>query len=393
MDREELEEAWRLKASNWKLSWEEFQNKEVVPQSRPFRAIIELTQNCNFKCKMCPQSWEEKFKKFNPELNMPMDVFVKICEQLFPYGVEMDLRGFGETTILPYWDEVLNYLENYPYINWHLVTNLSVPKDKMWDKMIGLGFQLGFSCDGATAQTMESIRVNSRMDVIRNNLSVIDQAVQKHKRGHIYFISTIQAENFHELRALVELANEFNVPEVQFKAVRGGDFERNFYAQSRENVKKWASDALDAALDLNVAVTFNDWFFTRDLDSTKLRRAEQLNRDKFWANFQLADIVSWEVKEEYDVNGLFEKRMNAARVSEHKACYKPMSFTYVNYEGVVGTCNHMIDPNMLQMGDLKTQDFGEIWTGDKYQEFRRQLFHNDPKDGRCQWCFNHRLDD
>src|ERR1700704_1134139 len=102
MTDDELRSTWRGKLQNMKSGWEEFQRRTLVLRTLPFKAVVELTQNCNFRCVMCPQSWDEKFKKYYPEYNMPMEVFVKIADQLFPTATMIDLRGFGETTILPH---------------------------------------------------------------------------------------------------------------------------------------------------------------------------------------------------------------------------------------------------------------------------------------------------
>ena len=152
-DRERLRQIWFEKSENIKVAMREFEERKLVVSTLPAKAIVELTQNCNFRCIMCPQSWDEKFAKPNPDFNMPMDTFVRIGEQLFQKAIFVDLRGFGETTILPYWPEIVDYLESHPFCEWHLVTNLALPRDHTWTKMIELGFCLGFSCDGATKET------------------------------------------------------------------------------------------------------------------------------------------------------------------------------------------------------------------------------------------------
>src|SRR5690349_16037197 len=121
LSRNQLSDAWREKADNIRRAWKHFDARDRVVTSSPIRGIVELTQNCNFKCPMCAQSWEPQFQKYNPALNMPMEQFVKIADQLFPNAINIDMRGFGETTILPYWPEVVDYLERFPYVEWNLV--------------------------------------------------------------------------------------------------------------------------------------------------------------------------------------------------------------------------------------------------------------------------------
>src|SRR5581483_1285898 len=147
--------AWRVKADNLRRAFAHYRARETQLSSLPFRFILELTQNCNYKCFMCAQAWEPKYQRFDAALNMPLDTFVRSAEQLFPTAIMVDLHGFGETTILPHWPDVVDYLARWPFIEWNLVTNLSLTRDDVWDKMIALDFRLGFSCDGASKQTFE----------------------------------------------------------------------------------------------------------------------------------------------------------------------------------------------------------------------------------------------
>ncbi len=388
----QIQEVWKTKVLNLKKSWEEFTGKRVVIQSLPFKAIIELTQNCNFKCTMCPQSWESKYSKYNPSLNMSFDLFRKLAEQIFPTLIAADLRGFGETTMLPYWPEVISYLEKYPYIDWYLVTNLSHPKAELWEKMISLGFELGFSCDGATKETFEAIRVGANFKQIRKNLKVIQSALKLYNRGLIYFISTIQKKNFHEMGQIVELAAEFSVSEVQFKMVQGEKWQ--FYDLDPLIMKNHSEDAINKGLEHGVRVTFNDWFFTKNVDKNKLAQVEALPSRSTPNNFQVSPAFDRDFWGKEGLHEIFTKIMDfSSRTSINQKCYKPFGFTYINYEGLMGTCNHMIDPGMLVMGDLRKESLKEIWNCEAYQDFRRQLITATPKDPRCQWCFKHRLED
>jgi radical SAM protein with 4Fe4S-binding SPASM domain len=321
---------------------------------------------------------------------MSMKDFVNLGDQLFPAATFIDLRGFGESTILPYWSEVIDYLERFPFIEWHLVTNLSLPRDESWEKMIRLGFSLGFSCDGATAETFEAIRVRSHFDRILHNLGVIRDSIKKHNRGFIYFISTIQRRNLHELRKIVELAAQYEVPEVQFKMVQGGEIFSKF---DPAEVKLRVSEALDAAIDLGVRVTFNDWIFTQNADRAQVAAAATDRPRKTEFPFPVKpdfDPDYWSAQEMGDI---FSKVISANQVARNQRCFKPFSYTYINYQSDMGTCNHMMFPDMVVMGNLKSQSLREIWNSDKYKDFRRQLITATPQDPRCQWCFKHRMDD
>jgi len=387
---DEFLQIWKAKITNITQAWDEYRRGEMNPTSLPFKGILELTQNCNFKCYMCPQSMEPKFAKYNNALNMPAELFVRLAEEFFPTATFVDLRGFGESTILPWWDDVLTYLERFPFVNWHLVTNLGVPRAAMWERMIRLGFELGFSCDGATQETFEAIRVHSRFPTILNNLEAIKQARRKFKnRGYIYFISTIQKGNIRELRKIVEMAHKYEVGEVQFKAVQGAPWQPELYSISDDEVALFVSQAVDCALELKVNVNFNDHFFTKNIDPVKVKRVNEFPRLSV-SNFHPFDQDFWMVNKMPEI---MNQIIDSSRVSVHQKCFKPFSFTYVNYEGLMGTCNHMMFPDLRVMGDLNKNSFKEIWNSEKYVQFRKELWMAKPSDPRCQWCFKHRLAD
>lgn len=386
----ELLEIWKSKIQNIKLAWAEYEQGKIHPESLPFKAIVELTQNCNFKCVMCPQSWEPRFQKYDNELNMPIETFKKLADQLFPMATFVDLRGFGETTILSYWDQALEYLERFPFVDWHLVTNLGVPKPDMWDRLMRMGFSLGFSCDGATQETFEKIRVRSKFNIILKNLEVIKEARKKYGKGFIYFISTIQKDNIHEMKAIVEMAHRYEVPEVQFKIVHGGHFQTDMAKYDPESVKKFTLEALEAGKALGVSVIYNDHVFMRDIDPVLIREVGRYVYPKN-PNFGVYNGEYWN---EQNMPEIDRSIIDTRRVSVHQRCFKPMSFIYVDYLAQVGTCNHMMYPNPLIMGNLKEQDLKSIWNSTEYVKFREDLvIKKSPQDHRCQWCFKHRMDD
>jgi radical SAM protein with 4Fe4S-binding SPASM domain len=379
-------DAWQLKADNLRRAFAHYRARETRLSSLPVQAIVELTQNCNYKCFMCAQAWEPQYQKFDPRLNMSMALFERAAEQLFPTAIMVDLHGFGESTILPHWPDVVASLERFPFIEWNLVTNLSLPRADVWDRMMKLGFRIGFSCDGASAETFDFIRTGGSFARTLDNLAVVRDAIARHQSGTIYFLSTIQKRAVHELRALVELAHAYAVPEVHFKIVQGGrdvNLEDELRGLDELTMSRHVDAAVDAALELGVRVTFNDRVFTRRLDPDKHARVAEarVRASPFWdapGSGAAADLRA-ELQASY-------------RVALNKSCFKPFSFVSIDYRGEIGPCNQMI-PNPPVLGDLERQPLAEIWNNDRFQTFRREIVEARPADERCQWCFAHRVQD
>ncbi|HUP56799.1 MAG TPA: radical SAM protein, partial [Bdellovibrionota bacterium] len=328
-------------------SWQAYESGALAPGARlprPFKSIVELTRNCNFRCVMCPQSFVPEFATYRPELNMSEEIFRKVADELFPYATFVDLRGFGETTILPYWPSVVEELERHPFVEWHLVTNLSLPRPETWRKMIRTGFTLGFSCDGATKETFEAIRGRSRFGTILSNLEVVGTAIREERKGYLYFISTVQRRNFGELRAIVELAARHEVSEVQFKWVHPLGHAEGIEDLEESALAAQVSSAVDAGLDLGVSVTFNDWRFLRGVDAARAREAARPRRAQAYT---LPEIPEGEEAfwESHGLKRVFDAVHDSSRVSVHRRCFKPFHFAYVDHSGRIGTCNHMMFPD------------------------------------------------
>src|SRR5262245_17025085 len=81
--------------ANAALNRLEYETRRTRLASRPTMLYIELTQNCNLKCKMCRSGFS-----YDPSRDMRADLFDSIVEYLFPYAELIDLRGWGESTIL-----------------------------------------------------------------------------------------------------------------------------------------------------------------------------------------------------------------------------------------------------------------------------------------------------
>lgn len=381
------------KLKNFSLAQEEYYQGALQVQSMPVMVNFELTQNCNFKCPMCPQSIDPRFKSFNPNYNMPLPLIERIAKEVFPLAAFVDLRGFGESTILPYWHEVTEMLEDFPLTRWHLITNLSHTRIQTWENMIRLGFVIGFSCDGASAEVFEKVRFKSKFHKILENLNSISALIKEYDSGGIYFISTIQPANAHEMKDIVRLAAENNAAEVQFKIVQPNRNVSALTTLHREKIKNYVEQSIAMALERQVRVAFNDWVFTRDIPKETLTQLEAIPH-----NFKIhPDMLRLQkggrIGSDTSQYSIIEKVWPYSKVSILQKCFKPYGLTFINHLGQVGTCNHMMYPDMLVMGDLREETFASAWNSEAYQKFRAQLASAKPEDSRCKWCFAHRLDD
>src|SRR5205823_4013946 len=148
----------------------------------------------------------------------------------------------------------------------------------------------------------------------RQTLAVIRDAIRRHGTGYLYFISVVQRKNLHQMRAIVELAREFDVVEVQFHIIRGFEEEA---LKLDDRLARASAGAVDAALELGVTVTFNVPAFTRGLDADKVRRAGTL------APRPLAPSTFLGAPGAESMRRGEGRLRDAYRVSVHQRCFKP----------------------------------------------------------------------
>lgn len=405
--------------ANRRLAWDEFSAGALAVKSRPFKASIEITRNCNYKCVMCAQSWNPLYARYNPDFNMKPELFGKIATELFPHLEYAHLQGYGETVISPHWPEILEMCRPYvDTLRFGLVTNLSRRDAAMWRRMVEMKFAIIFSCDGATAETFETIRVNGRFEHILENLSAIRAARAELGGGFLDFHMTLQRLNYHEMGAMVDLAARFGADRVSFATVKGNGAASYHLGRLTSWIKEGKLDVAKVKSMARAAFkmikleprqllhpgTLGVSIYDAPKDRLLAAKRHALERSR-------ATGIAIVIEDAY-LSGLGESRSaptappssgptdyrknidDSVQVAAKQKCFKPYSYTVINYKGDVGLCNHLItDESWKQMGNLAESSFAEIWNSPAYREMRHKLQNALPDNGSCRWCFAHRMAD
>ena len=100
-----------------------FSKKELISLiwSRPNFAQIELTRNCNFRCKFCFENCDvqDKYEDKPPEL------WKKVIDDLYDLGIKKIHFSGGENFLYPYFTEILKYSKEKDLVNL-INTNCSI---------------------------------------------------------------------------------------------------------------------------------------------------------------------------------------------------------------------------------------------------------------------------
>jgi MoaA/NifB/PqqE/SkfB family radical SAM enzyme len=124
---------------------------------RPLNVILDLTARCNLKCVMCYFAETDRlnFPPYDVQLssdgNMPVEVFEKIAEDLFPRAWRVALACAAEPMIHPRFREIVRIAGRYGVPDLWFPTNLLALSESSMDAMMEAGVRtVAASIDGVT---------------------------------------------------------------------------------------------------------------------------------------------------------------------------------------------------------------------------------------------------
>lgn len=334
------------RTENRRLNIEEYEKRADRLISRPLAIFLELTQNCNLSCPMCRAG-----EKYNPDWNMPMSMFQDIAAELFDTAVLVDLRGWGESTILKRFDRFVELtLRHRPQLR--LVTNAQVNRPAVWEALMAAHGIITISCDAADEELFERLRRGGTIDRLRRTVSTIVAARDRYgaPRESVLFNTVVSRDNLHDLSGIVDLAADLDVPRVVLHPLVTG---------------------VDDPAHLR-----------GDLPGTEraYRAAAQRARDRG---------VVLQAGAAPDPSLAIVDRVRTP------ACMHPWAYAYVNYDGGVGFCDHLIGDPRLTLGSLRRQSFEEVWNGDEWAALRRSHISGNVEDrfAPCRYSYAQRYID
>jgi len=333
------------KDDNHLFSIKEFEDKKTSLLSYPQTVFIELTLNCNLHCHMCRSKGY-----YLPYLNMPIGLFRDIADQLFPYVKIVDLRGSGESTILANFLEFVEYAINFD-VQLKLVTNLTVKNNELWDVLMENRFILAVSFDGASEKTFEELRAGSNFKTIIKNLKYLSLLSEKYDlpSDNLYLTTVVQAKNLSEIPDIIRLANELGIQRIKLFPIKCSEASPDHLSHYPQQVKQMLDNSLLIANNLGILL---------ELSASLLQ-----------------DLAIDE--------------------SIPRPCTHPWMYCYIDYQGGVGFCDHLVGKPQYTLGNFKEQSFMEIWNSPRFIQLREEHVSNNISlpYSPCRWCYSNRYID
>ncbi len=327
-------ELTKKQQKNSELNIQELESGKTVLSSYPRRLVFELTNACNLNCVMCGRNAAD----FKPTF-FDMDVF-RSFEPLMDEAEEVTLMGWGEPTVHPHFNEMLEIISRHSARKYFCTNGMNLKKIKqaLYDYNVDV---FAVSLDGALDETNSRIRRGSKIDVITEDLKEIVKL--RRERGLKYpwinFVFCAMDSNLDELPDLVRLASEIGIDEV--KAVFLTVFEDSLLPESL-----WGQ--------------------------------EERIRSVFSKTEALGDELGIAVKLPH-VPGEDE-----AGCRLHKDCFVPWRDFFLGSDGYVRPC--MSTSRKFFKYDAG-RDFMEMWNDKMYQKYRAGVNDADRMDDPCKKCY------
>lgn len=319
---------------NSQLNMAELTDSKSYLKSYPRRIVLEITNSCNLKCVMCGRS-ATNFTITHFDLKD----FIKI-EEALQYSEEVTLFGWGEPTIHPKFEEILEYLDQFP-VRKYFVTNgtlLDRIKDAIFKYKVDI---IAISLDGACATTNNKIRRGSDFDKIINNISGI--VAERNKRGVNYpymnFVFTAMNSNYTEIPDLVKLTYQIGIEEAKY-----------------------------------VYLTV----FSKDMIHEVLWDKQNLIKNVFDNAVNLAHELEVKIKLPH-LQGQDE-----AGDKLHKDCFVGWRDFFFGSDGYVRSCQST-SRKLLHIDKYKS--FMEMWNSTEMQEFRERVNDEKTMPYECSQCY------
>lgn len=192
---------------------------------------VESAYSCNLSCIMCP--WISDRAGLGSTGLMSQAVWEAIVPHL-PNIQSIDLSGGGEPLLQPRLTAWVRQAHDAGCVT-GLLTNGTLLDARMTDALLDAGVNwLGVSLDGADQTTYESIRVGARFETVCTNLARFCRSRNKNAVTTLINV-VILPMNRHQLTAMVDLAADLGVDQINFKhcdVIRGehgkglGQFDR-----------------------------------------------------------------------------------------------------------------------------------------------------------------------
>ncbi len=319
----------------------------------PRSIYIEPTSRCNELCQQCPRTLLSR----EDDRDLSFDKFRYIVDQ-FPVLERVVLHGLGEPLLNKELPRMIHYLKargTYVLFN----SNGILLNVKRGQELIDTGLdEYRLSMDGATRETYAQVRGVDAFDKIWRNVRafIALQQEQQASKPAISLWFTAMKENLHELPGLIDLAYEHGIREIHLQ--RLVYFEQGLAHSKQALFRRSTREELQLVRQCEESCKRLGIAFSAAGSATPVESLIRDFGDRPWSG-----------------------------------CSRPYTLTYITSSGNVLSCcfapfGHTSAREYKEervLGNVFQEPIEAIWSGDRYETFRRDFESNHPAK-HCSQC-------
>lgn len=336
------EERLEIEARNRALLERELLEKRFVFDSRPFEAQIQYSNFCNMSCVMCHDGANPPLRKMSPK------ILKKVGEQIAP-SVSVVIPFDGSEPLIVAWDETRQMAEEYSF-ELSLTTNAQFLDEQKFFELKDITREMLVSIDTHYPELFEKIRPGSKPDKVFENLPRAAALCKEHGVevwANIVFM-TLNGPTLDETISYLADTGLQTMNVLQMIDVNG------------------RSGHLDPTL--HFSADYVEWIKQRCIQVAKEKHVRLIWCVAGWEryDFRTEKVAS---KPHRDWAARWETRMKRFVPGY---CMTVWNRLHVNTQGECTPCCYATGGDLV-LGDLRTQDFDEIWNGTNAVDLRRSM--------------------
>jgi uncharacterized Fe-S cluster-containing radical SAM superfamily protein len=163
-------------------------NHEIPVPAYPQSILLEPTNACNLRCRMCP-AYGEGVKKSRDIGFIQKDVWINAIDEIgsWPSHVNLDIHGAGEPLLYPNFFDIISYAKSKKNIIVGFLCNATLLDQKKSKAVIELDVDwVCFSVDGAEKEIFEYYRKGASLDTVEENIRNL-LTLRRNGKPHISF--------------------------------------------------------------------------------------------------------------------------------------------------------------------------------------------------------------
>lgn len=300
----------------------------------PIRCHIELTDKCNYKCKICKHGYE------NYGEDISDNVYEKFCDEILPHLEEIELQGTGEALLGKHFWNLFDKIVAEDKCRMNLITNGSIMNRDIAKKFVAANMQLVVSLDGSQSKYYSMNRPVGEFEKVVKNISIINEERRNNSNNNFSLCvnMVLTRQNYDSLVTIISLCEQLGIDFVMISEVR------------------------------KCSIPDSEWNQIR-LDNFENRAGVML----------LLEACKEEAKEK-NIGFLFNSYVQD-RFIKKDICISPWRHVFINRNGEVSVCCEL----NKYFGTLEKQSFDDIWNGIEINSFRNKMLMKEYNDC-CKWC-------